>query len=85
MATIITTHMPRNDAAAPVHVCPGIRIHVIDIVQPPGIGIPLIADIDTLQTIVIAALAAKSNADTPKKVRWEATATIYFGQPLYSS
>ena len=82
MATIITTHMPRNDAAAPGHVCPGIRIHVIDIVQPPGIGIPLIADIDTLQTIVIAALAAKSNADTPKKVRWEATATIYFAQPL---
>ena len=68
----------------PGHVCPGIRIHVIDIVQPPGIGIPLIADIDTLQTIVIAALAAKSNADTPKKVRWEATATIYFAQPRSS-
>jgi len=31
--------MPRNDAAAPGHVYPGIRIHVIDIVQPPGIGI----------------------------------------------
>src|SRR5439155_511699 len=30
--------MPRNDAAAPGHVCPGIRIHAIDIVQPPGIG-----------------------------------------------
>ena len=28
--------MPRNDAAAPGHVCPGIRIHTIDIVQPPA-------------------------------------------------
>ena len=35
---------PRNDAAAPGHVCPGIRIHAIDIVQPPGIGISPIAD-----------------------------------------
>ena len=46
IATIITTHMPRNDAAAPGHVCPGIRIHAIDIVQPPGIGISPIADMD---------------------------------------
>src|SRR5215475_8574830 len=37
IATIIATHMPRNDAAASGHVCPGIRIHAIDIVQPPGI------------------------------------------------
>src|SRR5512145_3287759 len=59
IATIITIHMPRNDAAAPGHVCPGIRIHAIDIVQPPGIGIPPIADMDAHQTIVIAALAAK--------------------------
>ncbi|HEX2462711.1 MAG TPA: hypothetical protein VHJ58_21405 [Vicinamibacterales bacterium] len=52
IATIITTHMPRNDAAAPGHVCPGIRIHAIDIVQPPGIGISPIADMDAHQTIV---------------------------------
>src|SRR5436309_8758269 len=64
--------MPRNDAAAPGHVCPGIRIHAIDMVQPPGIGIPPIADMDAHQTIVTAALAAKSNAETPKKARWEA-------------
>src|SRR6266446_2380488 len=38
IATIITTHMPRNDAAAPGHVCPPIRIHATDIDQPPGIG-----------------------------------------------
>gem|GEM_PF-4028016 len=64
--------MPRNDAAAPGHVCPGIRIHAIDIVQPPGIGIPLIADMDAHQAIVSAALAAKSSAETLKKACWEA-------------
>ena len=66
------THMPRNDAAAPDHVCPGIRIHAIDIVQPPGIGISPIADMDAHQTIVIAALAAKSTAETPRNACWEA-------------
>jgi hypothetical protein len=58
IATIIAAHMPRNDAAAPAHVCPGIRIHAIDIVQPPGIGIRPIADMDPHQTMVTAALAA---------------------------
>src|SRR5215207_2319343 len=72
IATIIATHMPRNDAAAPDHVCPGIRIHAIDIVQPPGIGISPIADMEAHQTIVTAALAAKSSAETPKKARSEA-------------
>src|ERR1051326_7786590 len=72
IATIITTHMPRNDTAAPVHVCPGIRIHAIDIVQPPGIGISPIADMEAHQTIVTAALAAKSSAETPKNARREA-------------
>jgi hypothetical protein len=72
MATIITTHIPRNDAAAPGHVWPGIRIQAIDIVQPPGIGIPPIAAIDVHQTIVGAALAAKSSAETPKKACCEA-------------
>src|SRR3979409_1660078 len=72
IATIITTHMPRNDAAAPGHVCPGIRIHAIDIVQPPGIGISPIADIDAHQTIVTAALTAKSSAETAKNACSEA-------------
>src|SRR5215472_235692 len=71
IATIITIHMPRNDTAAPSHVCPGIRIHAIDIIQPPGIGISPIADMDAHQTIVTAALTAKSSAETPKKARWE--------------
>jgi hypothetical protein len=60
--------MPRNDTAAPGHVCPRIRIHTIDIVQPPAIGIPPIADIDVHQTIVTAELTPKSSAETPKKV-----------------
>src|SRR5213596_1682266 len=72
IATIITTHMPRNDAAAPGHVCSGIRIHAIGIVQPPGIGISPIADMDAHQTIVIAALAAKSSAEMPKNACREA-------------
>jgi hypothetical protein len=63
--------MPRNDAAAPGHVCPGIRIHAIDIVRPPGIGISPIADMDPHQTIVTATLAAKSRVETPKKACWE--------------
>src|SRR6266851_1781774 len=71
IATIITTHMPMNDAAASGHVCPGIRIHIIDIVQPPGIRIPRIADMDAHQTIVSAALVAKSDAEMPTKARWE--------------
>src|SRR5438128_9559637 len=68
----MTTQMPRNDAAAPGHVCPGIRIHAMDIVQPPGIGISPIADMDAHQTIVTAALAAKSSAETPTNACWEA-------------
>ncbi len=40
MATIITTHIPMNEAAAPSQVCPGILIHAIDMVQPPGIAMP---------------------------------------------
>src|SRR5919198_6089965 len=76
IATIITTHMPRNDTAAPGHVCPGIRIHAIDIVQPPGIGISPIADMDTHQRVVSAALAAKSSAETPKKAWWEARSEV---------
>jgi hypothetical protein len=67
IAAIITTHMAMNDAAAPGHVCPGIRIHAIDIVQPPGIGISPIAAMDAHQSVVSDALAAKSSAETAKK------------------
>ena len=66
---VITTHMPRKDAAASSHVCQGISIQVMDMVQPPGIGISPIADIDPHQTIVSAVLPANSSAEMPKKVR----------------
>jgi len=49
-----------------------IRIHAIDIVQPPGIGISPNADMDAHHTIVPAALAAKSSAEAPRNARSEA-------------
>ena len=75
IAIIITTHIPRKNIAAPDQSCPG--IHVIDIVQPPGIGIPPIVDMDAPQAIVIAVLAAKSSDDTPKKVWREILSDIF--------
>src|SRR4030095_4651557 len=63
--------MPRNDTAALSHVCPDIRIHPIDIVQPPGMSIPPIADMEVHQKIVSVALAMKRSAETPKKARLE--------------
>jgi hypothetical protein len=35
-------------------------------VQPPGIGMPPLADMDAHHRIVTAALAAKNSAETPK-------------------
>lgn len=67
--------MPRNELVAPVHVCPGIRIQVIDIVQPPGIGIPCIDDMELHQSTVPAALATQSTAET-QKAGWRACAEI---------
>src|SRR5579864_1184449 len=58
--------MPTNDVVAPSQVCPAIGIHAIDIVQPPGIGIPPIVDIEPHQTMVSAALVAKSIAEVLK-------------------
>jgi len=62
--------MPRNDVAAPAHVWPGMRIHAIDMVQSPGISIP--PDMEEHHTVVTAALLAKSSAEMPRNVRWEA-------------
>jgi hypothetical protein len=44
------------------------RIHAMDIVQPPGMGISPIADMDAHQRIVTVALAVKRSAETLKKV-----------------
>lgn len=63
------THMVRNDVASQGHVWHGIRIQAIEIVQPPGIGISPIADMDAHLTIVTAALATTSSGETPNKAR----------------
>jgi hypothetical protein len=70
--------MPRNVAVTPGQVCPGIRIHAIDIVQPPGIDIVPIADIDPHQTMVAATLAANSSAETATNSRWAARSYSLF-------
>src|SRR5262245_38071259 len=66
IATIITTHMPMKDAAAPNHVCPAAFVHTIDIIQPPGIAIPPIVAIDEHQAIVSRLLAANTSTETPR-------------------
>ena len=76
MATIITIHMPMKETAVPGQVSPGIRIHAIDIFQPPGIVIAPIADIDPDQAAVRVALAAKSSAEVPKKACCEPRSEI---------
>jgi hypothetical protein len=45
------------------------RIHVIDIVHPPGICIPPIAAIEVHQAIVADVLATKSIAAMPTNAR----------------
>ena len=39
IATIIASHMNRKLMADAAQVWPGIRIHIMDILQPPGISI----------------------------------------------
>jgi hypothetical protein len=62
IAIIITAHIPRNVAAAPDQDCPGIRIHAIDMVQPPGMVMPGIDDMDAHHDRVSAALPRNSSA-----------------------
>jgi hypothetical protein len=69
--------MPTNDDAAPAHECPGIRIHVIDIVHPPTIAIPPFADIELHQTIVTAMLTANNNATTARNVLSEVASATF--------
>jgi hypothetical protein len=40
IATIITSQARRNMAADTVQVQPGMGIHIMDIVQPPGMSMP---------------------------------------------
>ena len=74
IAIIMTIHMPRKVPAAPAQVWPGMRIHAIDMVQPPGISMPGIADMEPHQATVTAALPRNSSAVTPKKARSDAMA-----------
>jgi hypothetical protein len=62
MATIMASHISRNIAADPAHVWPGIRIHIMDMVHPPGMSIP--PDIETQKYTVAATLAANTKATT---------------------
>src|SRR5262249_45553406 len=61
IATIITIHIPRNDAPAPSQLCPGIFIHAMDMVQPPAIGMPA-PDMAPPQATVPATLATNKSA-----------------------
>ncbi|HEX5475120.1 MAG TPA: hypothetical protein VFX12_10700 [Vicinamibacterales bacterium] len=65
IAAVITVHISTNDPAADGHVCPGIRIHIIDSLQPPGIGMPAMEADAVHQPIVAAQLPARTSADTP--------------------
>jgi hypothetical protein len=49
-----------NIAPADAHVWPGMRIHIIDIVQPPGMGMP--PAMSPIDQSVAAALAANTAA-----------------------
>lgn len=69
MATIITVHIPTNDAPSASRVCPGIRTQAIDIFQPPGIGIAGIDDIEAHRTTVNPALPRKSRDETTRNAR----------------
>jgi len=65
IAPIIATHIARKPTAAARRVSPGMGIHAIDRVHPPGIAIPCAMARD--QRIVPAALATKSSALTARK------------------
>src|SRR5512135_1806267 len=82
IATIITTHMPRNEAAAAGQDCPGILIQAMDMVQPPGIGMP--PAIDPHQRIVAPALARKRRAQPERNARSRVTSARP-GRPPQSS
>ena len=75
MATIMTLHIARNAAPAAGQDCPGMRIQVIDIVQPPGMGMFAIDAIEAHQCVVTTTLAANSKAAAPMKGRSLSRAT----------
>jgi hypothetical protein len=56
--------MPTNDAATPGHVCPHMGVHIVDMLQPPGMGISPIVDMDAQAAMAAVALTANSNPQT---------------------
>lgn len=60
MATIMTAHMPMNDAAAPIQPCPHIGCQTI---ASSGM-----AAIEAFQQMVATALATKTSATMPTKM-----------------
>lgn len=72
IAIIITPHIPTKEAVAPAHVCPGIRIHAIDMVQPPGMGMPGMADMPLHHSTVATVLTKKRDMQTATKTRSDA-------------
>jgi hypothetical protein len=61
----MTIHMPTKRAATPGHVRPHMGIHIIDMAQPPGMGMSLMVDMDPQAMRVAAAQTANSNAQAP--------------------
>jgi hypothetical protein len=57
--------MPTNRAATPGHVRPHMGIHIVDMGQPPGMGMSSMVDMDPHATTVAAVQTANSNAQTP--------------------
>jgi len=51
-------------------------IQVIDIFQPPGIGISRMDDMEPHQTVVNVALVRKSNAEVPKNACCEVLSEV---------
>src|SRR5580658_2110636 len=65
IATVIASHMPRNDAAARGQISPEVGTGRIGMVSPGAIS--CIVEIEPHQWIVATVLSAKTKAQTPKK------------------
>src|SRR5258708_35858748 len=72
IAAIITIHMPMKEVEAKSQVWPPILIHAIDIVQPPGMGMP--PDMERHHTSVPVALATNRS---PLPARSAASRSVF--------
>src|SRR5215472_14536158 len=77
MLIIIVIHMPVNIRPAPAQLWPRIRIHTIDIVQPPGIGTPS----RTARHISTVSVAAATNRSAPMPANAQPLLTHKPGRP----